>query len=309
MMTVKETTNPLFTVFTPVFNRKHTIHRVWNSLQSQTYNNFEWIVVNDGSTDGIEPILEDYKKKAKFPMRIYHQKNRGKHMAFNRAVEAALGELLVPADSDDSFVANTLETFQRQWSKYKADSISGISVLCMDEDDRIIGDKFPKEGLSNYIEMVYKYKVKGEKWGCIKVNVMKEFRFPSVEGNFFPESYVWSQIGLKYQTVYLNIPLRKYYQDAGNQIMKMKKPSLNNLKVKATYFTWWIYHVFPVASRYMSMRDRLKQFLSMWRYSILVDKSFVQVLKEIPSIKNKNLARITFLPSFLLFKILKWRPS
>lgn len=70
----------LFTVFTPVYNRKDKIHRVWDSLQMQTYPNFEWVIVDDGSTDGIGSLLEEYKQKADFPVTVLTQANSGKHI-------------------------------------------------------------------------------------------------------------------------------------------------------------------------------------------------------------------------------------
>lgn len=100
----------LFTVFTPIYNRKDKIHRVWESLTQQTYKNFEWIIVDDGSKDDVIPLLVSYKNQAMFPVTILSQENSGKHIAWNRALEIAKGELFVPADSDDEFVPETYST-------------------------------------------------------------------------------------------------------------------------------------------------------------------------------------------------------
>lgn len=294
-----------FTVFTPIYNRKHTIHRVWDSLNQQTFRDFEWVIINDGSEDGIEPLLESYKEKADFPVRIYHQKNSGKHVAFNRAVELAEGELLVPADSDDSFVPETLAVFNKFWGEYKDNSVSGISVLCMDENNSILGDQFKTEGLSNHFEVIYNDKIRGEKWGCIRTEVMRKFRFPELPGSFFPESYVWSQIGLEYQTVYLNIPLRKYHQDAGNQIMKTTEPSEKVMRVRAYYYLWWINTILPKAGKYISSKEKYKNFVSLWRFSILLNTSPSSVLKKVEKGSHKVIAALLYLPSFFVYKVLK----
>ena len=55
---------PLFTVYTPTFNRAHTLHRVFDSLQAQTYRDFEWLVIDDGSTDGTPALMERYQSEA-----------------------------------------------------------------------------------------------------------------------------------------------------------------------------------------------------------------------------------------------------
>ncbi len=299
-----------FTIFTPVYNRKHTIYRVWDSLNNQTYKNFEWIIINDGSQDGIESLLDSYKENADFPVHIFHQKNSGKHIAFNKAIEEAKGELLVPADSDDSFIPTSLEIFKNKWSKYKGDDISGISVLCVDEDDMIVGDKFPLEGISNYFEIIYKKKVNGEKWGCTRVDILKKYKFPILKGaKFFPESYIWSQIGLNYQTVYLNEPLRKYYQDAGNQLMKDTDLSIKALEVRSYFYIWFINNIIPKAGKIMGPKEYLKQFFSLWKYSILSKKSFNNTILEIKRPFHKLIMVLTFIPSILIFKVLEKNSS
>jgi len=297
-----------FTIFTPIYNRKHTIHRVWESLIKQTNKNFEWLIVNDGSEDGVESLLESYKDRADFKVRIFHQKNSGKHIAFNKAIDEAKGELLIPADSDDSFIPTTVEEFDKNWKKYKDDSISGISVLCMDEEHNIIGDKFPSEEISNYTEIVYNHKIKGEKWGCIRVDLLRKYKFPHMLGaNFFPESYIWSQIGLNYKTVYLNIPLRIYFQDAGNQIMKVKKKSIGTLKIENFYAIWWMNTILPSASKYISYKKRFRAFIAIWRSTFLIKKSPLSVIKQIKRVRNKVVALLTFIPSFIVFRIINYK--
>lgn len=60
----------LFTIFTPIYNRKSKLYRVWDSLNSQSLRDFEWIVVDDGSTDGVDVLIEEYRKNANFPIKI-----------------------------------------------------------------------------------------------------------------------------------------------------------------------------------------------------------------------------------------------
>ena len=297
-----------FTVFTPLYNRKHTIHRVWESLNQQTVQNFEWLIVNDGSEDGVESLLESYKKEANFEVRIFHQKNSGKHIAFNKAIDEAKGELLVPADSDDSFIATTLETFEKNWIKYKNDSISGISVLCMDSNENIMGDYFPNISISNHNDMVYKYKIKGEKWGCIRVDLLKKYKFPNMLGaNFFPESYIWSQMALEYDTAYLNIPLRVYHQDAGNQIMKSTNKSKGTLEIANFYTIWWLNEIYPAVRKYLTIKQQLRRYVSVWNSSFLNRTSPYELIKKIKSPKSKIILAILIVPSYLLHVLYKFK--
>ena len=82
-----------FTVFTPTFNRAHTLHRVYDSLRAQTFRSFEWLIVDDGSTDNTARLIEEWKTAGHFPIRYVYQRHAGAHFAINRGVQEALGEL------------------------------------------------------------------------------------------------------------------------------------------------------------------------------------------------------------------------
>jgi glycosyltransferase involved in cell wall biosynthesis len=217
----------LFTVFTPVFNRRDTIGRVWDSLCAQTCRDFEWVVVDDGSTDGVGDLLRTYAAQAPFPVQLARQENGGKHIAWNRGVALARGELFVPADSDDAFVPEALERFRAHWlSIPEADrpSFSGVNVLCRDpETGEIVGNPFPRSPMvSHNLELAYLLRVRGEKWGCLRTRVLRETPFPAAEvlrGTYVPESYVWYTVARKYRALCVNDALRLYYRDAPNSLM------------------------------------------------------------------------------------------
>jgi glycosyltransferase involved in cell wall biosynthesis len=100
-----------FTVFTATYNRAHTLHRVYESLKEQTYRQFEWLIVDDGSTDTTRTLVETWQQEANFLISYYYQENQGKHVAINRGVQEARGEYFLIIDSDDTCVPQTLERF------------------------------------------------------------------------------------------------------------------------------------------------------------------------------------------------------
>ena len=104
------------TVFTPTYNRANSLGRVYDSLCQQTYRNFEWIVIDDGSSDGTEEVIRQYKSNANFPIYYIYQENSGKHVAINRAVERTDSEFFIIADSDDAFKPEALKTFIDAWN-------------------------------------------------------------------------------------------------------------------------------------------------------------------------------------------------
>ena len=102
----------VFTVFTPTYNRAYTLHRVYESLKAQTYRDFEWLIVDDGSNDNTRELIQKWQNESLFSIRYIYQQNSGKHIAFNRAVREAKGELFLTLDSDDACVEEALERFK-----------------------------------------------------------------------------------------------------------------------------------------------------------------------------------------------------
>lgn len=293
-----------FTMFTSVYNRKHTIDRVWDSLMNQTNKNFEWILIDNGSSDGIEPLLEEYKAKADFPVTLIFQKNRGKQYAMNQAIDLAKGELFMPVDSDDTFEYDLIERLTEVWKKYKADNISGIEVLCKDEEGNIVGDKFPvdEEGVSNFENVFYKHNVRGEKWGAVRVDLLRKYRLPvhDFDVKYIPDHYVWAQIGFNYDCVYLNEPFRTYFQDSGNQITHEKNLTYEVMRMKNWLALWEINYMFPRTEKYISLNKYLQKFVFLWLTTFRTKKSVVGTLKSLKRWKSKLVALLLLIPSFFI---------
>ncbi len=240
--------SPYFTVFTPVFNGEKYLHRVFKSLKEQEFRDYEWIVINDGSTDGSAGLIRAFIEENKDINTVYiEQPNSGKHLSWNRAVEHARGRLFVPADADDYFFPDTLSFFFDRWAGLSEDDrsgLSGINVLCLDNDsDDIVGDPFPEDGmLSTNIELEIRYRLKGEKWGCVRTVLLKERPFPIIKGSHFPESWLWYHFSKKYKAICFNKPLRRYYTTATGIMQHELKKAHNPVqdRVNLKYYTWFL---------------------------------------------------------------------
>ena len=108
-----------FTVFTPTFNRKELLEKLYKSLQKQTFKDFEWLIVDDGSDDGTKEKVEEFLNEKKLDIKYYFKENGGKQRAYNFATDKANGELFICLDSDDEYVENGLETILKYWKKYE----------------------------------------------------------------------------------------------------------------------------------------------------------------------------------------------
>lgn len=178
---------PTLTIFTPTFNRKHTLIRLYNSLVNQTCHDFEWLIVDDGSTDDTKSLIESFNTK-KFEIRYIYQKNSGKHIATNLGLKKANGNLFTCLDSDDWFYYDAVETII---SKFKKDNnIKGLILLDSYEDGSVIGDFLPKVENLNWVDLRYKYKISGDKCYVFKTSLIRYMTFPQYgDSRHMPPSY------------------------------------------------------------------------------------------------------------------------
>lgn len=220
---------PLFTVFTPTYNRAKTLHRVYESLQQQTFRDFEWIIVDDGSTDDTKSIVDIWQKHSKFPIRYIWQQNGHKKSAFNHGVRLARGDLFLSADSDDRFSPTALERFIYHWIKIpekERNNFAGVCGLCQDEQGNIVGTLFPGDwGIdSDSLEIYYRFAVRGEKWGFCRTDVLRAHPFPEHLPGHVPEGVIWTAIAARYKTRFVNEALRIYFRDAENRLTRPITP-------------------------------------------------------------------------------------
>ena len=227
--------NLFLTVFTPTYNRADKLHRVYNSIKNQTLQKidseyiFEWIIVDDGSSDNTKELVESWKKEVDFPIRYFYQENQGKPTASRKGIEEANGELFLFADSDDEFLPETFETFYNTWNSFTEEEkkkCGGIGVLCQDQYGNRIGCDYPIEKkLLKDIEIVFKWRDigLGETWAVLKTaNLKKSFTIPKEAKNlkFIPESFFWSRMVFELNTYsyHINRVLRIYYRDDNDNI-------------------------------------------------------------------------------------------
>lgn len=208
------------TIFTPAYNRAGTLPRLFESLARQSEIDFEWLVVDDGSTDDTHSVVATCVGEAPFPVRYLYQPNGGKHAAINAGVRAARGELFWTVDSDDWLAGDVVARMLRIWddaTQGGRTDIAALTGLCSTADGTVIGDEFPEDLMeSNSLEISLVHRVSGDKSGWTRTDVMKKFPFPEGEHNFIPEGIVWNAIALRYRTIYVNeVVLTVDYQDDG----------------------------------------------------------------------------------------------
>lgn len=202
----------MITIFTPAYNRAHTLPKLYESLQKQTSMDFEWLVVDDGSNDETECLIENYKLQItnnipSFEIRYIKQENGGKHTAINRGLEEAKGELFFIVDSDDRLTPDAVETISKDWVTVKDKNLCGISYLRGYSDGKVIGNGYPEADhtIANFIDMRYNRGIAGDKAEVWVTEIMKQFPYPKYEGErFFGESWNFIQQSEEHDMLWCN---------------------------------------------------------------------------------------------------------
>ena len=217
-----------FTVCIPTYNRKEKLELTLQSLEKQSYKNFEVIVVDDGSIDNTKTFIFEYLKNTSLNLRYIYKSNGGKHTALNKGMELAKSKYFIILDSDDTFADNALQFFfEKTITIDNNEKFCGVICRCAEIKDNniaLIGEKFPEEKwITSYIDFHFGrgLAIHGSRYKdcceCIKTEILKKYRFPEIEtSKFIPESYIFDQIGLKYNLLAFNKILEiKEYQDTG----------------------------------------------------------------------------------------------
>ena len=205
-----------FTILTPTFNRADVIVRAFDSLCAQTGPRFEWVVVDDGSTDDTAQVLAACAARAPFELRYVRQPNGHKKVAFNRGVREARGQLLVVLDDDDELAPAALARLWAIWQSIDPSAREhyiGVTGLCQRADGRVVGDRFPADLMDcTATRMFFEHGVRGEKFGCQRVDVLRRYAYPEHIEGFVPESLLWWQIASDgFLTRFVNEVLRRYH--------------------------------------------------------------------------------------------------
>mgnify|MGYP005930262515 CR=1 FL=1 len=202
----------MITVLTPTYNRAHTLPRLYSSLCEQTCYDFEWFIIDDGSIDNTKELIQNYQSSSPpFLIHYVFQKNSGKAMAINRAVNLIQNDFVYFMDSDDYLPVDSIAQLYPYLEEIKNDfRFCGITGLRVDTSGVPIGSYIPHLTLDiDSLSFRIKYKALGDYAGVIKTSVLREFPFPMFKDEkFCTEALILNRIAKKYITRYINCPLR-----------------------------------------------------------------------------------------------------
>lgn len=257
----------MLTIFTPTYNRAYILPVLYRSLQLQTCKDFEWLIIDDGSTDNTQSLIQAWidDPANTLDIRYFRQPNGGKHRAINYGVQHARGELFFIVDSDDYLFPDTVSLLLQWWNEIKdKDGYAGICGLRCDPSGNPLGG-IPS--YTNYIDtdcltFRTRYHEKGDKAEAFRTEILKKYPFPEFENErFVTEALVWNRIAQEYILRYhnRNIYCCDYLPDGlTRSIARHHFASPQGTALYYSELAHW-----PQTDRW----NRIKAVINYWRYS------------------------------------------
>ena len=233
---------PKITIFTPTYNRAYILPKLYKSLQAQACQDFEWFVIDDGSTDETEKLIHKWQEKNNlFPITYIKVKNGGKHRAINCGVKLTKSPFFFMLDSDDQLAPDAISNILKmsELTPKKA-NFAGFSGVRITPSGKVVGGD---GNLKNwdYIDATNlereQNNLLGDKAEVYFTEILKKYPFPEFEGeNFLDEGIIWNRIAKDGHKIrWFNKPLCicEYRDDGLTKNLNQK--NLNNPKGFALY--------------------------------------------------------------------------
>lgn len=284
----------MITIFTPAYNRASTLERLYKSLQAQSRTDFEWLIVDDGSTDGTETAARKWlAEENAFTIRYIKTENGGKHRAINAGVKEARGEAFFIVDSDDCLPPRAVERIAEVFASVAKDGrFAGICGLKADMGKKkALYNSAEAAGKDcSMLDIRYKYHIKGDMAEVFKTEVLKEYPFPCFEGEkFLNEAVVWNKIAEKYIMRYIGDIL--YYCEylPGGLTSSIRKQYRNSPQGAKLFYGGLI------KDKKLPLKERIKACILYWRY-LCFNKQAKCRLADVPPV-----SLLFILPGIFLF--------
>lgn len=262
------------TVFTPAYNRAHTIGRTYESLCRQTCKDFEWLVIDDGSTDNTKELVEQWLERDNgFEIKYVWKENGGLHTGYNKAIELINTELCVCIDSDDYMPDNAVEIIVNYWEKHRNEAIAGFVGKDYLADGTQMGEDFPEDGIMHLIEIRQNRKWDKDNKPVMRVDLLKRVAPQPTfcgEKNFNPyymmlkidQIYPFRLINnnlcfVDYQTSGMAANIINQYFDSPNSFVELRKLYVT---LKYTSIKWKMRnHIHLIAQSIIARKNPFKQ--------------------------------------------------
>lgn len=199
--------NTKFTVFTPAYNRAHTLINSYHALCRQTIKDFVWLIVDDGSTDNTKELVMQWISEDKICIEYVYQSNAGKQRAVNTGIDHCKTDFFGFLDSDDYYCDNTIECFLEDFKSIEnMQNVAGILARRGMNSSTPMGTQNLPEGkyVANFDFLIKKYHYTGDTCRAYYTKVLKKYKYPIIKDKFIPEDVMLSAIDQEYDLLIVN---------------------------------------------------------------------------------------------------------
>lgn len=286
-----------FTLCTPCYNSSKFIHRVFNSIDNFTFHDFEFIIINDASKDNTHQLIEDYRKKAQFPIKYLNRDvNKGVIENIKWGLEQAEGEFFLAMGHDDEWIPETLSIYNDLLEKYDDDTICGIGALCKTQHGDLVDFPYPKDVfISDYWHAFYeKKRLRHEAPLLYKTSIFYEYLTK------YPHCFN-AMIGCNYKMIFTNSIVRTYYvNETPNRLTARSRKELSQEVFTESIdfvniFQYYIKHV-PI--------QRFRKLFRHPLYGCICGYNLSKILAPIEKTQNKIIVSVLYLPAKLLSMVI-----
>lgn len=223
----------ILTIFTPAYNRAHTLPRTYESLCRQSCKDFIWLIIDDGSTDGTAALVRKWQEQEKsFEIQYIYKENGGMHTAHNTAYANIHTELNTCIDSDDMLADDAVEKILGKWEQVKDKGYAGLVGLDADFNGKIIGQRFPSGMIETTLSGYYAGGGSGDKKLVYRTDIINAYpEYPVFEGEKYVSlAYKYLLIDQDYKLAVLDevLCIVEYQPDGSSN--NMFRQYLNNPK-------------------------------------------------------------------------------
>ena len=291
--------SPMLSIITPAYNRGDLLNECFQSLNSQTEMDFEWIVVDDGSTDNTEEIMRRIVDADKaFHVTYIKKENGGKHTALNASHPYIQGKYVLILDSDDKLKEDAVELVLQNWRKYENELEIGMLIFLKENEQHVLcayaKDEYKPVDLLNYKRTSV---MSSDCCEVLRAEWFKKYPFPVFAGErFLAETALWYRVGLSTKCIYINkvIYICQYMEDGltkSGRSMRIRNPQGGK------------YTSYLRMNRRCRMEERIRAGLLFICYGCFTGEKAGRLLAQAKP--YRTLALLCLLPGKLMY--VRWR--
>ena len=276
------------TIVTPTYNRAHTLPRVYESLKNQTFKDFKWIIMDDGSTDNTKEVVQTFQQENLIDIEYFWNENAKKFYTVFEGVNKVKTDYFVILDSDDAYVNDGLQKMYNIISQLD-DLFISATFNSQFPNGELVGTEFPENLEGSILEMRYKYQIRGDKHTIFKtkkyLDYLSKFDYEYYKHKYAPQKIFFNIYdGNGELSKFVNEKIRIYYQDENDLA------SMSNDRVKPTSYIGLMegHKSFLNSYGYQLLKypkALLRNLVGYQVYSILLNKNLLQINKELKHFK------------------------